>query len=215
MVTLGHELFNTNLMLMGKDIVFVIKAIAISAPVLGLLNIDQDLVGESQMHEWVHSSSVFFQKFCLCDVAGVVCKNEAILCSSSQSEQLEHNLFFANSFLISCVYHVLYLKEKLVIVFFINASLFGNVCKELVDWNNWDTKVNWESPSDLVSENVRRTKESDFRGSRPSFDKTLVLIENALFHVSWYFMQHLLIIINHQLLMGSASAKFRSEGCTD
>ena len=74
------------------------------------------------MHKGIDTSLHFFQALSVLDILGKVFKDEPVLGSLLNSDQLGNNSFPLKSFLVSRVDHLLYPQEELMIELFVLTS---------------------------------------------------------------------------------------------
>ncbi len=101
-----HEALNMNTILGIANLLRVVHSATISALVLVLFNVYQNIIWETEMNESVETTTVGLQLFGLANVVREICQDKAILSLSSQTKKLQMHSFFDKTFLVFSIYHV-------------------------------------------------------------------------------------------------------------
>ena len=176
MTILRKETFDTNALIFVLNDVRVVYATAISAGCLGLLNLNLDVIGNTEMDERVHATSVLLEHLGLGDAAREVSENETFACLVGHSENFESDTILGKLVDVTGVEHLLHLDVERVRVFFLNASKLLNVSKYVGHRDDGQAEVNTEASDQLVLERVGRREEHDLGGLRPSLNELLLRV---------------------------------------
>ena len=156
------EWLDMNALLFTHNSLVVVDSSAVVAVQLILLNSYHDIVGQTDMDEGVHSSSVLFEHLGLLNVPWEVSKNKSISASVSKSEKLESNSILNLLVDVSLVHHILNFQEKWVIEVLRFTCEVRDVLHNLCHRDNWDSHVDTESLNNLILVGVWSGKENNF-----------------------------------------------------
>ena len=83
-----HEWINEYTVLFILNLLRIVKATAILALVLVLLNVNQNIIREAHMNESVNSTAICLKALSFSNVAWEICKYETVLCLWTQTKKL-------------------------------------------------------------------------------------------------------------------------------
>jgi hypothetical protein len=101
----GQEWVDVDAFFVIRNILLEVCLPTVYTNQLVLLDVNQDILRQTQMHKSINASLEFFHQFSLLSVIGEVSENEAFLRIRAQSEELQRDLFLQEGISIAIVDH--------------------------------------------------------------------------------------------------------------
>lgn len=133
-------LLDAHTMLLRDHIILVVRLRAVLADNLCLFDIDQDFIRKRHMNEAVESPSELLHQLGVFNLVREVNKDHALLCSRSQTQELNGNLLANDCLLISIVNHLCDFAEEWMIEVRV-ICLFRHVLQQLGHGDDGDTQI--------------------------------------------------------------------------